>query len=279
MVKFLKIYDTINKLKSLYCNVMIKGIYNMIKIAICDDDLKQIEIIQNALNNYFAEKEEQPSIAVFDNSLLFLEGINQSGGYDILLLDICMPGISGMSVAQDIRRRREKTEIVFLTTSDEFAVEAFSLKAAHYLLKPFTQVEFDEAIRRTMACFAREVVKKLVRKAEGGGMHTVDIGDIFYVESHGHTLHVHSKEGSYTEGRRSLARILEELEKLLPNQFLSPYKGYIINLRAVKTVETGRITLQEGTRIPIPKRGFRELQNRYFDYMFQEENKNRKVLL
>lgn len=64
----------------------------------------------------------------------------------MLLLDICMPGLLGTDIAREVRQRKDKTEIVFLTGSDEFAVEAFTLKAAHYLVKPFSQDEFDEAL-------------------------------------------------------------------------------------------------------------------------------------
>lgn len=240
----------------------------MLKITICDDSPEQLTLIRSSLLTYFASHEEQPEISAFSSSLLFLESLDKSGGCDIALLDICMPGILGTEVAKEIRTRRDKTEIIFLTTSDEYAVDAFVLKAAHYLLKPFTQAQFDEAMDRAMARFADGTVKNIVIKPEGGGAQMVDIGEILYIETQKHILTVHMKTGVCTEGQRSLSRLMEELEKLSPGQFITPYKGYLVNQKAIAAIEPEQIVLRGGARIPIPKRGFRELQNAYFDYMF-----------
>jgi len=242
----------------------------MLHIAICDDRPEQLEMIRAALLAYFEPRGEKPRVSVFDNPLLFLENLAQVGGWDIVLLDICMPGILGTEVAREIRTRRDKTEIVFLTTSDEYAVDAFTLKAAHYLLKPFTPAQFAEAMDRAMARFESGTVKNMVVKPEGGGAVMLDVNDVLYIESRGHTLTVYTKTGPVTEGRRSLGRFLEELEKCVPGQFIAPYKGYLVNQRAIAAIEPEQIVLRGGARIPIPKRGFRDIQNRYFDYMFPE---------
>jgi len=203
--------------------------------------------------------------------MLFLESLDKTGGCDIALLDICMPEILGTGVAKEIRIRRDKTEIIFLTTSNEYAVDAFALRAAHYLLKPFTQEQFDEAMDRAMAGIDDETAKKIAVKPEGGGVQLVDIGEILYIESQKHILTVYTQTGSCTEGQRSLTRFTEELEKLSPGQFIVPYKGYIVNLCAVRVIEPERIVLRGGKSVPIPKRRYRELQNIYFDYLFGEE--------
>ena len=240
----------------------------MLRIAICDDRPEQLALIRTALRAYFDPRGETPEVSAFDNSLLFLENLAQTGGWDIVLLDICMPGILGTDVAREIRQRRDKTEIVFLTASDEYAVDAFALKAAHYLMKPFTQAQFDEAMGRATARFENGRVKNLVVKPEGGGAQMVDIGDILYIESRRHVLTVHTKTGDLTEGRRSLSRMLEELEALSPGQFIMPYKGYVVNQRAVTAIEPEQLLLRGGARVPIPRRSYREIQNRYFDYLF-----------
>ena len=238
------------------------------KIAICDDSPDQLSLICSATEQFFAARAETPEIMAFASPLLFLENIEKSGGFDIVLLDICMPGLLGTDVAREIRARRDQTEIIFLTTSDEYAVDAFSLKAAHYLLKPFSQADFDEAMSRATARFAGGGAKTLVVKPEGGGAVMVDIGDITYIESRGHTLTVYTKSGAVTEGRRSLGRFFEELTALSPGQFIAPYKGYIVNQKAITAIRPEEIILRGGEKIPIPKRGFRELQNAYFDYIF-----------
>lgn len=244
----------------------------MLHIVICDDSPEQLVNIEKAAERYFSNCQDwEAQIEAFDNALLFLESLDKTGGYDIALLDICMPGILGTDLAREIRQRHDITEIIFLTTSDEYAIDAFTLKAAHYLLKPFTQAQFDEAMDRAMARFADGTVKSIVIKPEGGGAQMLDIGEILYIESQGHILTIYTKTGIITEAQRSLSRLMEELEKLSPGQFITPYKGFLANQKAITAIEPWQISLRGGARIPIPKRGFRELQNAYFDYMFPKK--------
>lgn len=243
----------------------------MLHIVICDDDNRQNQLIQAATEKYFAVHTQlDRRITVFSGSMQFLDHLDQSGVCDIALLDICMPGMLGTDVAREIRRRHDKTEIIFLTTSDEYAVDAFALKATHYLMKPFTQAQFDEAMDRAVARFSDRAPKQIAIRSEDGKLYNLDLDDILCIESQGHGLAVVTKERTVCECRRSLSRLLEELERLSPAQFISPYKGYIVNQKAIRTIEKDRILLKNGSRIPIPKRGYRELQNTYFDYMFGE---------
>lgn len=243
----------------------------MLKIAICDDLPEQSARIHAAAWDYFFRHDDQETeLSVYNNSLLFLESLKKTGGFDILLLDICMPGISGTDVAREIRTREDKSEIIFLTTSHEFAVDAFALKAAHYLLKPFTQSQFDEAMDRAMLRFSGGAGKKITLKPLGGGLHNVDVDDILYIESAGHTLSVYLKSGVTSEGQRSLNRLNEMLTEASPGQFDTPCRGYLVNHKAVRTIEPKRIILQNGKDLPVARGAFRTFQERHFSFMFPE---------
>lgn len=197
----------------------------MLHLAICDDHVDQIKIIRSAAEHYADKLNIKAVISEYNNPLVFLEELDQAGGFDIILLDICMPGILGTEVAKEIVRRGDKTEIIFLTSSDEFAVNAFTLKAVHYLIKPLTQAQFDEAMDRAVEKYTNGQVKKITLKLEKGLMQLIDLNDIFYIESAGHSPNIYRKSGVYIEARRSLTWLTEELEKLSPGQFISPYKG------------------------------------------------------
>lgn len=242
----------------------------MPRIAICDDRPDQIEIIRSALLAYFSAHGEKAEFSVFDNPLLLMESLDKNGSFDIVLLDICMPGILGTDVARKIRMRRDQSVIIFLSSSDEYAVDAFALKAAHYLLKPFSQVQFDEAMDRAMAGFKAAEPKYLFLRSEAGGIHKLFIDDILYMESWGHAVRVYTKELMLQESRRSLSRMLEELEKLSPRQFISPYKGFIVNQKAILNIGREEIILRGGMSVPIPRRDYKHLQDRYMDYLFAQ---------
>lgn len=248
------------------------GRAGVLEIVICDDDVKQLATIQEATERYFALHPERPvRIRTYDNALLLSEDFSKLGACDILLLDIFMPGILGTEIAREIRNRKERTEIVFLTTSSEFAVKAFSLKAAHYIVKPFTQDAFDEALNRVFERLDYLQPKKLRIKLTGSSVQTIDISEIQYIESFSHLQTVHQKDGTLLKARQSMSQFLLDLEQLSPGQFLSPYKGYIVNLAAIRTIEPDQILFHGGKSVPIVKRNYRALKDQYFNYMFGGE--------
>lgn len=242
----------------------------MLHIAICDDQAKHINKIRSAVERYITDRNIKVDIYEFNNPLVFLEGLDQTGGVDILLLDICMPGILGTEVAKEIRRRKDKTEVIFITTSDEFAVDAFAIKAAHYLLKPFTQTQFDEAMNRALVQFDNGKEKRTTLKLENGKLQMFILDKIHYIESNGHTQFVYMEDGSCVEARHSLSGITEELEIIVPGQFVSPYKGYLVNQKAVYNIEPKQMVLLCGKCLPISRGSFRKLQNAFFEYQFSE---------
>jgi DNA-binding LytR/AlgR family response regulator len=242
----------------------------MLHLAICDDHVDQIKIIRSAVELYTDKLNIEAVISEYNNPMVFLDELEQTGGYDILLLDICMPGILGTEVAKEIRRRGDKTDIIFLTFSDEFAVAAFTLKAVHYLIKPFTQAQYDEVMERAVGKYINGQVKNITLKLEKGLMQSIDLNDILYIESARHSQNIYKKNGICIEARHSLTWLTEELEKVSPGQFISPYKGYLVNQKAIRTIEPKQIVLLSGVYLPLSRGSYRQLQEAFFDYQFRE---------
>lgn len=238
------------------------------KIAICDDKKQQIEIIKASVEAYFHnKKDEEIEVDTFDKAFDFLDS-QEKVGYDLVLLDICMPGMLGTDVAKEIRQRKDKAEIIFLTTSDEFAIEAFVVKAAHYLLKPFTDIDFAEAMDRALQNIEKAKTMLICLKCVGGTAETVDKDSIIFIESAAHRQKVYLSSGKIIETAHTLIELHKNLEELSRGQFINPYKGYLVNQKAISTIDNDKIMLKNGKAIPIPKRNFRQLKQAYFDYMF-----------
>lgn len=183
------------------------------RIAICDDKKDQIEIIKLALEKYLSCKQETAELYTFDKAFDFLD-MQGKNAFDLVLLDICMPGLLGTDVAREIRSRKDKTEIIFLTTSDEFAVDAFVFKAAHYLIKPFCQQDFDEAINRAIINIGDRATKTITFKCVGGSVETVDKNIIQYIESNSHTQNIFLQNGMSIH----LACLVLEIILVLPTK-------------------------------------------------------------
>ena len=106
----------------------------MLKIAICDDDAGDRERIAEDLRVYAAAHQKHGiEMTVYSSAFAMLDAFEKAGCPDIALLDICMPGMLGTELARDILRCSENTDILFLTTSSDYAVDAFALHAADYI--------------------------------------------------------------------------------------------------------------------------------------------------
>ena len=123
----------------------------VLKIAVCDDEQTYLDKTRAMLEQYAAEHDVEIAAEAISNPSALLDSIEAGERHDIYLLDIYMPGVSGMSVATELRSRGVRSPIIFLTSSTEHAVEAFGVDATHYLLKPYTQQNFFAAMDKAMA--------------------------------------------------------------------------------------------------------------------------------
>lgn len=176
-----------------------------------------------------------------------------------------MPGILGTDVAKEMLSKNPDMSIIFLTTSDEFAVTAFALNATHYLLKPFTQGQFDAALDRAVQ---KTKGQDFLSLACVDGMYRVHISEIVSIESQSHYLLINLSSGEMLRLRRKLSQMSEEMQKF--SEFVQIGASYIINLAFVRKISSGTVEMQNGTRIPIPRRRSEEVQKAYMDFFRKE---------
>jgi DNA-binding LytR/AlgR family response regulator len=179
-----------------------------------------------------------------------------------------MPGISGIEVAGIIGKLYPQTKIVFLTSSRDYAIEAFSVQAVHYLIKPFQKKTFNEAVDRAFWEIKRKDTKQISVKLSGGVVTKIDIEEIDYIENYAHEQNLYLKRGKKIVARQSLSFFLEALELLAPDQFIQPCKGYLVNMKAIRMVQQDGIELISGIKIPIARNNFRIIRDAYFDFGF-----------
>lgn len=135
-------------------------------ITICDDQKSELEKIRQIVMEYAEVHSELfIEISCFSNPLDMLDGINKNGVPDIALLDICMPGILGTEIAKELQSKNEdNTDIIFLTTSSDFAVEAFALHVNDYLTKPFTKERLTDTLDRVIEKRKRRLCRCILKE-------------------------------------------------------------------------------------------------------------------
>ena len=238
----------------------------MLRIAICDDDRDQLGLIKMAIETYCGINGESAVYTLYDKAFDFIDDIERHRPFDIVFLDICLPGMLGTDIAEQMRQEKMACEIIFLTSSDEFAVDAFAVDAAHYILKPFTQEQINTAMDRALERIRLRGSRRMILHI-AGGIRVVQIDDIQYIASNGHILTLYLKDGSTVEVRQTMTAMLADLESLAPRQFVSPIKGYIVNQREICYIKTTHLKVGD-KEIPLTKGGYKPFKDRYFDYLF-----------
>lgn len=237
----------------------------MIHIAICDDESQEVARNHRLLMQYKEEHpEQQMNVLFFDSPLELLTYVESNNRFDIVLLDIYMPGLLGTSVAQELRDMGDECEIIFLTSSPDHAIEAFSLNAAHYLLKPFSEQEFYLALDKVFVNIAKKSASYLTVKATTGIIR-LNLDRFVYSESENHVQCIRMLGGEIVRIRKSSTELFELIER--EPRFYKCGNTYIINMDYIAELTSKEIVLSTGVKIPMLSRKYTELRKQYMDYM------------
>lgn len=238
----------------------------MIRISICDDDAKDRRQIAEHLRAYMAAHPEHGiTLELYSSAFEMLDAFEKAGSPDIALLDICMPGMLGTELARDILRCSEHTDIIFLTTSSDYAVEAFSIHAADYIQKPYTQEKLHASLDRVIGLRQE---RTWILLASEGELHRVVLEDILYIETRGKSRVFFLASGKQLSVRLSAA----QLQECLPGDQGMVVCGasYVVNLRRVRCFSGADLIIDNETRIPVPRRLRSQIKQAYFDFYLKE---------
>lgn len=234
----------------------------MLKISICDDDAIERKKILNNLKVYMAQSSKlHIESNVFSSAFDILDSFEKTGGSDIILLDICMPGMLGTELAQEIINYSPNVDIIFLTTSSDYAVDAFSLHVADYIQKPFTQERFNASLDRVIA--SRRSKTWLLVSSEGK-IHRIALEDILYVETRNKRRVFFLSSGESLNTWLSLDEIKERL--LGNSSFVACGASFIVNLSHVSHFSGTNIVIEDGSIIPVPRRLRSQIKEEFFAY-------------
>ena len=236
----------------------------MIRIAVCDDEKKYLDESEMFLSEYATARNTRFSVEQFKNPFDFLDKLDKGEEYDVYLLDVYMPGLTGVSIATELRRRNDESPVIFLTSSRDHAVEAFGVGATHYLLKPYTKDDFFAAMDKAMHSIEQDKPKTVLMKTVNG-YHNISISKIVYCESANHNQTICFADEELASVRISQSELWEKLSPF--RQFYLCGKTYIINLEQIEKILSDTVELTGGKRLAVPRRTMSALKNAYMDYL------------
>ena len=248
-----------------------EGQEEMINIAICDDKSEEREFIRNLLMLY-ANKCQQYEIEIYEFAapLELLTYISKHGGFDVLLLDIYMPGILGTEVARDLRKLGDDCEIIFITTSREHAVEAFEVNASQYLVKPYTKEKLFLALDKV---FQRISIARqnIITFKTSEGITRIDPQNVVFTETGRNNYQIiHTIKGEMLEVRMTSKNMFELLCK--NKSFIRCGASISLNLKYVRKISKDCIIFDTGTKLSYPYRAYKELKEAFLNFQMDIDN-------
>ena len=221
------------------------------RVAICDDSPADAQFVGQILDSWARQRGVTLEARTFASAEAFLFCYAEDKNWDILLLDIEMGAMDGVTMAKRVRRDNEAVQIVFITGYSDYIAEGYEVAALHYLMKPVNREKLltvlDRAIEKRKQeerCLNLEVYGELVR---------LPFYEIRYLDVHQNYVTVHAK-AYYT-----VKRTLGDFEKELDDRFCRVGRAMILNLKYIQRVTKTEVRLSDGTILPLPRGAYEPL--------------------
>lgn len=233
----------------------------VIRIAVCDDLKEDRDILIKILSEYLDQNNLYAEVDEFISGEAFLA--SDISRYRLVFLDIFMDKLNGMETAKKLIRENHKVQIVFASTSIDFAAEAFTIEALHYIVKPIKEKQVYGVLDKFFDSFysMRTIEVKVGRMEE-----SIYISDILYIEAKGKKTIIHMKNGTL-EASQSLS----EMAKIVPQgDFCMPIRWALVSMREITSMPSNVLKLSDQTEIPISRGKREEIKNTFADFRWAD---------
>lgn len=236
------------------------------KVAICDDEEYYREEIYRLLKAYQRISDNKLSISVYDSGEKLWKDIDEDSEFQVIILDIEMDEISGIKVAKKIRERDKNAFIIFATSHDEFALDAFDVEASGYLLKP---VEYHRLV---------SLMNKIIRNIDHLEEKNSENKKYLNIVMNRESIHIDTDQILYIEKKRNTSVIrmedreyccydtLREIYSQLDiYQFVYCHQGFLINFDRVKDVTREGVDFGSQILVPVSRKYYKELRAKFLE--------------
>lgn len=217
-----------------------------LKIAICDDDTAQRAYLSDVVFSWAKRTRHLTEVKQYADAKAFLFDYSAEKDFDILLLDIEMPGMNGIELAKEIRCENASVQIVFITGYYEYFSDGFDVSALHYLIKPAEERKLCAVLDKAADHLAYRQRAVLISTADG--RMKVSLADILYIESENVYIIVHTVHGDYRT-RMTLGGFAGQLDET----FFKVHRSFIVGLKYVRKITRSGITMINGDNVPISR--------------------------
>ena len=228
------------------------------KIAICDDTEIDRNFIKDIVTDWANKSGVKPDIHMFSSAEEFLFEYEDCKDYQILLLDIEMGQMDGVSLAKELRKTNDSAQIVFITGYSDYIAEGYEVSALHYLMKPVREEKLSEVLDRAVSKLGKD--EKALMLESGGETNLVPIYRIRFIDVRGNYITVHADK-EYT-----IKKTLSDVEKELDERFYRVGRSCIVNLTQISKVTKTGIFFNSGETVPLPRGSYEKVNRAIIEF-------------
>jgi len=238
----------------------------LIHIAICDDSKQERQILAALFKRYQELHATPLQIHIFQNGFSLLDAIDQGKRFDITILDILMPGENGIEIARNIRASGTDTEIIFLTSSPEYAVDSYEVKAQNYLLKPVTEEKFFASIDSILAELDEKDTASFIIYTTEKQYSRIRLSSLVYGEVTHRTITLHLADQTMISAVMTFTEF-QDILKAYPD-FIYPHRSYAVNMHYIQYVTKSDIILTDGQKIPLSRNNYTKISEQFLNFAY-----------
>ena len=243
----------------------------MLRLAICDDDRTDLTKTAGIVRQG-CQCQNHPEIRIhpFRSPYNLIDSVTSGEAYDIFLLDILMPEMTGIRLGEQLLDLLGEPLIVYLSSSRDFYPDAFRLYAFNYLCKPISEDTLFPVLNRFALRHGQQEKNVIMLKTAEGIRH-IPLHTIVYTELLSHVCHFHLSDGKHLKSMYLRSGLSQFLAPVLeqPN-FLKTHTSFVVNLDYSDRLTTGSLALTTGVTVPVARSFAAKVQKRYIDYWLQE---------
>lgn len=239
---------------------------DVVNIAICDDNIEEIERIYSYVEKKLKELEIIFKISSFSEGQDLIDNMNSSKEiYDIIFLDIYMKFSNGIDIAKKIRTFDSESKIIFITSSKDHAIDSYDVRASYYILKPINEEKLSSAMKIAIESLNKENKQIVIKNKKGN--YRILYKDILYAESNARVVNIYLKFGEII----SFYSKLEDFSQSLQDErFLKCHKSFLVNMDYILKIENNSIFIVDNITIPISSTNTSVIKEKYFNYLLKE---------
>ena len=233
------------------------------RVAVIDDESLFRVQLKMMIDKISSSRDLHLEVEEFESGPQFVEALGERR-FDVVFMDIFMPGMNGIDAARRMRELSDRTFLIFMTASDDHYPDAFSLHAFDYVTKPFTYERIDYLVTEIVAHTPIDAL--FIKITVGNVDEKIYLKNIISVTTDGHYLEIHKDDASTSRVRMTSGEFLEVVGT--DRRFIIVNRGIIINIDYIGKLEGNEVHMQDRTIFPISAKRVSEVKQKINDYKF-----------